>query len=221
MKLCPSMMCADFDRLGDEVDELAAAGADIFHLDVMDGHLVPNYSLGLGDVEAICRRSTVPCDVHLMSTNASEVVGLFAKAGASIIYIHPEPELTLSSTLQQIERLGVHPGIVVDPGVGFSTVEPVLPIVDHVLIMTVNPGFAGQRYLDYVTPKVSQFVEAKERYGYQVLIDGACSSEVIRNAADMGVDGAILGTSALFGKDESYATILSRLHDETSHQACA
>jgi len=216
MKLCPSMMCADFGRLGEEVDELCAAGADILHLDVMDGHFVPNYSLGLGDVTAICKRSTVPCDVHLMSTNAADVIELFAKAGADIIYVHPEPDLTVNSTLLKIEKLGVHPGIVVDPGVSFETVEAMLPVVDYVLVMTVNPGFAGQRYLSYVTPKVKRFVEAKETFGYQLIIDGACSPEVISRAASLGVDGAVLGTSALFGKVDGYATILSRLHDITA-----
>lgn len=212
MLFCPSMMCADFDRLGDEVDELCAAGADILHLDVMDGHFVPNFGLGLGDAVAICRRSTLPCDAHLMTERPDEVAELFIAAGVSIVYVHPEVASAVNSTLQRIERLGAHPGIAVDPGVSFPTVEPMLPVVDYVLVMTVNPGFAGQRYLDYVTPKLSQFVEAKDKYGYKVVIDGACSPDVVARAARLGVDGAVLGTSALFGRSDSYATIIKSLH---------
>jgi ribulose-phosphate 3-epimerase len=214
MLFCPSLMCADFLNLGKEVDELCEAGADIMHLDVMDGHFVPNYSLSLGDVRAICSRSTVPCDVHLMVTNPSDACEAFIKAGASIVYVHPESDLTINSTLQKIARLGAHPGIAINPGLSFSTVEYMLPVVDYVLVMTVNPGFAGQAYLDYVTPKIVQFAEAKERFGFRLLIDGACSPEVIHQAASLGADGAVLGTSALFGKGRSYAEILAELRAE-------
>lgn len=213
MLLIPSLMCADFARLGEEVDELAAAGADGFHLDVMDGRFVPNFGLGLGDVEAICARSTVPCDVHLMAENATTLIDLFVKAGVDIVYLHPEAERTINSTLLHIQQLGAHPGLVVDPGLSFASVEASLSVVDYVLVMTVNPGFAGQKFLEYVTPKISQFVEAKERYGYKVIIDGACSPEVIKRMHDLGADGAILGTSALFGKDASYAELLVNLRE--------
>ena len=205
-------MCADFSRLGEEVDELCAAGADGFHLDVMDSHFVPNFGLGLGDIETICKQSTIPCDVHLMADNSDVLIELFAKAGVKNMYVHPEGERTINSTLLKIERLGARPGIVVDPGVSFESVESSLPVVDYVLVMTVNPGFAGQKYLDYCSPKIAQFAEAKERYGYKVIIDGACSPEVIQNAAKLGADGAVLGTNALFGKGEPYADILARLH---------
>lgn len=212
MLLLPSMMCADFSRLGEEVDELCAAGADGFHLDVMDSHFVPNFGLGLGDIETICKQSTIPCDVHLMADNSDVLIELFAKAGVKNMYVHPEGERTINSTLLKIERLGARPGIVVDPGVNFESVESSLPVVDYVLVMTVNPGFAGHKYLDYCSPKIAQFAEAKERYGYKVIIDGACSPEVIQNAAKLGADGAVLGTNALFGKGEPYADILARLH---------
>jgi ribulose-phosphate 3-epimerase len=109
-------MCADFLNLGKEVDELCDAGADIMHLDVMDGHYVPNYSLSLGDVEAVCRKSSVPCDVHLMVTNPYDACEFFVRAGASIVYVHPEADLAINSTLLRISRLGAHPGIAVNPG---------------------------------------------------------------------------------------------------------
>lgn len=212
MLLLPSMMCADFARLGEEVDGLCSAGADGLHLDVMDGHFVPNFGLGLGDVEAICKRSTVPCDVHLMADRAADtLVELFVRAGVEIVYVHPEAEVTINSTLHKIKSLGAHPGIVVDPGVSFSSVEMSLPAVDYVLLMTVNPGFAGKKYLDYCSPKIEQFASAKEEHGYKVVIDGACSPEVIKNAERLGADGAVLGTSSLFGRGESYESIFKAL----------
>lgn len=209
--LCPSLMCIDFARLGEEVDELAAAGADIFHLDVMDGHFVPNFALGLGDVEAVCRRSPIPCDVHLMVRDAICIAPLFIKAGAGIVYVHGEDDFALGSTLQSIQRAGAHPGLAVSPATGFESIEPVLPIVDYVLVMTVNPGFAGQKWLDYVDPKLQRICDAKERYGYQVVIDGACSPEAIARTHAMGVDGFVLGTSALFGKGRPYKEIMAEL----------
>ena len=181
------------------------------HLDVMDGHYVPNYALSLGDVEAIAKRSSVPCDAHLMVTNPYDACEFFIHAGASIIYVHPESDLAINSTLLKISRLGAHPGIAVNPGLSFSSVEDSLPVVDYVLLMTVNPGFAGQRYLDYVTPKIERFAAEKERYGFKLLIDGACSPEVIAKVNGLGVDGAILGTSALFGKGRPYQDIFKEL----------
>lgn len=211
MLLCPSLMCADFLNLGKEVDELCAAGADIMHLDVMDGHYVPNYALSLGDVKAICQRSSVPCDVHLMATNPYDACEFFVHAGASIIYVHPESDFAINSTLLKISRLGAQPGIAVNPGLSFSSVEDSLPVVDYVLLMTVNPGFAGQRYLDYVTPKIEHFAAKKDHYGYKLLIDGACSPEVIAQAHSLGADGVVLGTSALFGKGRPYQDIFKDL----------
>ena len=195
MLLLPSMMCADFLRLGEEVDELVEAGCDGFHLDVMDGHFVPNLGMGLGDVEAICGRSKVPCDVHLMSNHEPTTIDLLVKAGVQIVYVHQEAEPTINSTLLQIERLGAHPGLVVDPGVNFETVETSLPVVD------------------YVDEKLERFVAAKEKYGYKVIIDGACSPAVIEKASKMGVDGAVLGTSAVFGKGRPYADIFKELRE--------
>lgn len=179
----------------------------------MDGSFVPNFGMGLGDVQTVCKRSPIPCDVHLMAEKSEVFIDLFADAGVKIMYVHPETERTINSTLLAIEKRGMHPGLVVDPGVTFESVEYSLPVADYVLVMTVNPGFAGQKYLDYVNPKIEQFAAAKEKYSYKLLIDGACSPEVVKHAAELGADGAILGTSSLFGKGRPYAELLKELHE--------
>ena len=210
MLLCPSMMCADFDRLGDEVDELCAAGADILHLDVMDGHFVPNFGLGLGDAVAICKRSTLPCDAHLMTERPDEVAELFIAAGVSIVYVHPEVASAVNSTLQRIERLGARPGIAVDPGVSFSTVEPMLSVVDYVLVMTVNPGFGGQRFIPSILPKVHAARALIDRVApaVQLEVDGGITEETVSLLREARVDVCVAG-SFIFGGGEYGQTIQS------------
>lgn len=210
--LCPSMMCADFSSLKDEIENLEKSGIDIFHLDVMDGSFVPNFGMGLQDIEYICKTATKPCDVHLMIENPSKYIDKFAKLGVNIIYIHPETDSHACRTLQMIRDAGVKSGIAVNPGTSFETVKNLLYLCDYVMLMSVNPGFAGQKYLDFVTPKFKKFVDEAEYYGgYNVMIDGACSPEKIEELSKMGVKGFILGTSALFGKDKSYKDIIDEL----------
>lgn len=210
--LCPSMMCADFSSLKDEIENLEKSGIDIFHLDVMDGSFVPNFGMGLQDIEYICKTATKPCDVHLMIENPSKYIDKFAKLGVNIIYIHPETDSHACRTLQMIRDAGVKSGIAVNPGTSFETVKELLHLCDYVMLMSVNPGFAGQKYLDFVTEKFEKFVNEAENYGgYDVMIDGACSPEKIEMLSKIGVKGFILGTSALFGKDKSYKEIIDEL----------
>lgn len=210
--LCPSMMCADFSSLKDEIENLEKGGIDIFHLDVMDGSFVPNFGMGLQDIEYICKTATKPCDVHLMIENPSKYIDKFAKLGVNIIYIHPETDSHACRTLQMIRDVGVKSGIAVNPGTSFETVKELLHLCDYVMLMSVNPGFAGQKYLDFVTPKFKKFVDESNNYGgYDVMIDGACSPEKIEKLSKIGVKGFILGTSALFGKDRSYKEIIDEL----------
>ncbi|RGT72210.1 ribulose-phosphate 3-epimerase [Ruminococcus sp. AF18-22] len=210
--LCPSMMCADYSNLKSEVISLENSGIDIFHLDVMDGHFVPNFGMGLQDIEYICSVATKPCDVHLMVTNPAEYIEKFAQIGCSIIYIHPETDIHPCRTLQKIHDLGVKAGIALNPGTTYETVEPLLYLSDYVMLMSVNPGFAGQKYIDFVTDKFTKFVkEAPVHGGYKVMIDGACSPERISELSREGVSGFVLGTSALFGKDRSYNEIIPEL----------
>ena len=142
--LCPSMMCADFSSLKDEIENLEKGGIDIFHLDVMDGSFVPNFGMGLQDIEYICKTATKPCDVHLMIENPSKYIDKFAKLGVNIIYIHPETDSHACRTLQMIRDAGVKSGIAVNPGTSFETVKELLHLCDYVMLMSVNPGFAGQ-----------------------------------------------------------------------------
>ena len=210
--LCPSMMCANFASLQKEIEDLEEGGIDIFHLDVMDGSFVPNFGMGLQDIEYICKTATKPCDVHLMIENPSKYVDKFASLGAKIIYIHPEIDPHACRTLQMIKDAGAKAGIAINPGTPFETDKDLLHLCDYVMLMSVNPGFAGQKYLDFVTPKFKKFVdEAKNYGGYDVMIDGACSPKKIEMLSKMGVKGFILGTSALFGKDKSYQEIINEL----------
>jgi ribulose-phosphate 3-epimerase len=209
--ICPSMMCANYDFLKTEVQILDQAGADIFHIDIMDGSFVPNFGMGTQDVECIRRNTNKPIDVHLMIENPGNYVDLFLGLGVDIIYIHPEADKHPVRALGKIKAAEKQAGIAINPGTSMETIEELLPILDYLMIMTVNPGFAGQKYLEFVNNKIKRLVKLKEEYGFKVMVDGAISPQKIEELSKMGVDGFVLGTSALFGKSESYEKIIGEL----------
>lgn len=211
--ICPSLMCADLTNLKQEVTTLDKAGVDIFHMDVMDGAFVPNMALGVEDYKAVRSLTDKPMDVHLMVNNPQNVVPIFKELGANIIYIHPDTDPMPSRTLADIEESGIHPGIAINPGVSIATIKELLPLVDYVLVMTVNPGFAGQAYLDYVNDKIKDLAELKTKYQFNLMVDGAISPEKIKLLSGFGVDGFIVGTSSLFGKNKSYSEIVKELKE--------
>ncbi|MBQ3375068.1 MAG: ribulose-phosphate 3-epimerase [Erysipelotrichaceae bacterium] len=212
--LCPSMMCANYGHLADEVRALDDAGVDIFHCDIMDGTFVPNFTMGVMDVQTIRRYTDKLVDCHLMIENPGNKVDWFIKAGANIIYIHPESERYVVKTLAHIKEMGAYAGIAVNPDTSVASISEILNLCDYVMVMTVNPGFAGQAFIDFTRKKIKQLVDLKEEYGFRIMIDGHCTPQVIEELSGLGADGFILGTSAIFGKNRPYKEIVKELRGE-------
>lgn len=206
-----SMMCANYANLEKEVRMLEDGGIDTFHIDIMDGQFVPNFGMGLQDLEYIRRATKKKIEVHLMIKDPRSYLSIFTNLGVDIIYVHPEADYHPSTTLQKIIEAGITPGIVINPGTSVESIVELLNVVDRVMIMSVNPGNAGQLYLPYVGKKIEKLLSIKEEYGVEVYWDGACSEEKIRTFAPMGVKGFVLGTTVLFGKERSYKDILKDL----------
>jgi ribulose-phosphate 3-epimerase len=212
-ELNASMMCANYGNLEQEVRALEQADIDSFHIDIMDGRYVPNFAMSLNDMAYIAGATKKPLDVHLMIEHPSNHIGLFLRnlRKGDTVYIHPEAEYHPSTTLQAIIDAGMIPGIAINPGTSVETVMEMLQIVEKVLVMSVNPGNAGQMYLPYVSKKVNKLLALKAEMGIQIYWDGACGADKIKEFAPKGVDGFVLGTTLLFGKKQSYGEIVKNI----------
>ena len=214
-ELMASMMCADYGNLGQEVKNLEKGGIDSFHIDIMDGHYVPNFAMSLNDLNYIRSATKKPLDVHLMVEHPNSTIELFISSlhRGDTIYIHPEAEYHPSTTLQKIINAGLIPGIAINPGTSVENVRMLLRIVKKVLVMSVNPGNAAQMFLPYVGEKYDQLLAIKDKAHFDIYWDGACSADKIREFAPRGVKGFVLGTTLLFGKGKPYGETLKAIRE--------
>lgn len=208
IKIAPSILSADFSRLGDEITAIAKGGADYVHIDVMDGHFVPNITIGPLVVKAARRITDLPLDVHLMIENPDRYIPDFAKAGADIITVHYEAVPHLHRTVQLIHSLGKKAGVSINPATPVSTLEVILEELELVLIMSVNPGFGGQQFISACLPKIESLRKEIDRRGLQteLEVDGGIKRDNIARIAAAGAEVMVAG-SAVYGTDDYAATI--------------
>jgi ribulose-phosphate 3-epimerase len=208
VQIAPSILAADFANLGSAIRLVESAGAEVIHLDVMDGHFVPNITMGPPVVASIRKVTSLPLDVHLMIEDPDAFVQSFIDAGADWISVHVETCPHLDRTLQLIRSLGAKPGVVVNPATSLSTLDEVLRIVDHVLVMTVNPGFGGQRFLPYTLEKVQRLRKVIQHKGLsaKIEVDGGVSLENVPDLVKSGANILVVG-SQIFGDPDPAAAV--------------
>ncbi len=211
VEIAPSILAADFTRLGEQLAAVERGGAEIIHVDVMDGHFVPNISVGPFIVQAVRKATTLPIDCHLMIEDPDKYIADFARAGANMISVHPETTYHLHRTLSLIHQSGCRAGVVLNPATPLGIIEEVIPEIDFVLIMSVNPGFGGQKFISAALNKVRRLKAMLNAHGAQaqIEIDGGITAE---NADDVVVAGAeiLVAGSSIFGQPD-LATAVQKL----------
>ncbi|MFP3916324.1 ribulose-phosphate 3-epimerase [Lysinibacillus telephonicus] len=202
IKIAPSILAANFAKLGQEVKEVEEAGAELIHIDVMDGHFVPNITMGPIVVEALRPITQLPLDVHLMIENPDAYIEQFAKAGADYITVHVEACRHLHRTIQLIRSFGVKPGVVLNPHTPIESIQHILEDVDLVLFMTVNPGFGGQKFISSVVPKIEALSKVinERQLSVEIEVDGGITAETIVPCANAGATIFVAG-SAIYNKE--------------------
>ncbi|MBT2756059.1 ribulose-phosphate 3-epimerase [Mesobacillus foraminis] len=210
VKIAPSILSADFSRLGEEIRDVEQGGADYIHVDVMDGHFVPNITIGPLIVDAIRPVTNLPLDVHLMIENPDQYIEAFARAGADFITVHVEACRHLHRTVHLIKSLGKKAGVVLNPATPVESIQHVIEDIDMVLLMTVNPGFGGQKFIHSVLPKIRQVKEMAESrsLSIEIEVDGGVNEETARLCVEAGATVLVAG-SAIYDKEDRKQAIVS------------
>ncbi|MGQ9545723.1 MAG: ribulose-phosphate 3-epimerase [Dehalococcoidia bacterium] len=214
IKLAPSILSADFARLGEQIDEVGRAGADYIHVDVMDGHFAPNITIGVPVVASIRQVTSLPLDVHLMIEHPERYISQFAQAGADIITVHVEASPHVHSTIRAIKELGVRAGVSLNPATPLVVVEEFLPHVNLVLIMSVNPGFSGQSFIPETLPKIANMRKVLDDRGLscELEVDGGINADNAPDVVRAGADVLVAGHS-IFRAEEGIGRAMQRLRE--------